>query len=1030
MNFLRSLWAAWHRSCCGCRAASLVVALGVSGLVCVFAEEPLADLGEVGRLPPVEVADVQRTFAVQHGFQLDLVAHEPIVNDPVDGCFDEFGNLYIAEMRGYPYSAEVRLPQQPLPLGRKNACKVRRLVDADHDGVFESSTIFAEGLSWVVSVCCYDGGVFALAPSHLYYFKDTTGDGVADIQQIVASGFGRSNVQAMANNLKWGPDGLIYFAAGMVGGDITIFSPEGTELQKLTIRGRDLRFNPRTRQFELVYGGQQFGHCFNDWGERFVCSNSNHIQKVNWPLKSLEQLSGLESVDQVMQFSNEGAAAPVFRKSPAEPWRIVRTHRRANDPEMKKRLPMTELVPIGFFTSATGVTIYRGDAYPPEFQGNAFIGDVGGNLIHRKVMLHSHRDSIVSGSMRADENVEFVTSTDTWFRPTNFINGPDGCLYVCDMYRETIEHPFSIPEDIKAKLDLESGTDRGRIYRLTPPGGAKTDWKRPSDCSSEELVALLASPNGWHRETAQRLLLERRDPASFALLRQTVRDKHQPPLAQMLATRTLVALADSLGEETLGDETNCNVYLLLHSPEPYARWHAVQLGIDMLVKHPNYAALRLRLLNCVEDDCQLVRNELALGLGRISGPGVDSAWAKLAKDAGAADSALLASATNRPVKIRQLMQLLEPEGNELKPAILGDLLRISGAKGDDAEVHSLLGECLSAEWKLSDTVRSALVVSLGEGLRIRGKQLTSAVTPELAPAFNALCDSAIAQLSQLGVYGPAVSLLAMAPPEKAIPALSDQIKPQSTVKMQQAVIVALGDIPGPVGALAVLAKWKELTPELRRGTVEILLRERARVDGLLAAIESQAVKTSELSTEQWQSLLGHPDLPVREHATALRGKVSTDREAVISTYRETVDAGGDFERGRGVYKKICAVCHKVGDDGFAVGPDLVSVANKSPADLLVAILDPSREAQPKYASYTVQTTQGQVYTGLLASESGAYITLRRAEAKEDIIAREVIEAMTSTGVSLMPVGVEKDLTPQNIADVIAFIRGQGTTPQP
>ncbi len=994
----------------------------------LLAADPLPDLAEVGRLPPVEVADVQKTFAVERGFTLDLVANEPIVNDPVDGCFDEHGNLYIAEMRGYPYSAEVRLPQQPLPLGRKDACKVRRLVDADRDGVFESSTVFAEGLSWVVSVCCFDGGVFVLAPSHLYYMKDTTGDGVADIKQIVASGFGRGNVQALANNLKWGPDGRIYFAGGMVGGDITVYSPDGTEIQRLTIRGNDLRFSPWTRQFEQVNGGQQFGHCFDDWGQRYVCSNSNHIQRVHWPLEPVERLSELSSFTPVWSISNEGPAAPVFRKSPAEPWRLVRTRRRANDPEMKKRLPMTELVPIGFFTSATGVTIYRGDAYPPEFQGNAFIGDVGGNLIHRKVMFNSNRDGIISGSARADDNVEFITSTDTWFRPTNFINGPDGCLYVCDMYRETIEHPYSIPEDIKAQLDLESGTDRGRIYRLTPPGGAKTDWKRPADCSTEELVALLASTNGWHRETAQRLLLERRDPASHDTLRQMARNM-AAPLAQMLAVRTL----NVLGEVHPGE-----ILSLLQSEHAYARQHAVQMGIDMLVEHPNYHSLREALLRCADDEdwvhharSNLVQDELALGLGRMSGPGVEAAWLKMAVGGRSNSSALLASSKNRPVKITILLTKLPLNPEAEMPWLLINLLRISGTQGDDAEVQALVGQCLSPDLKAGHLARWTLLVALGEGLRARGKWLTAfTTTPETQLAFTALCDAAMAQLTQTGQYRPAVSFLSFAPPEKAIPALAGIIKPQSTVKLQQAAIVALGDLPGSEGALAVLAQWKALGPETRRDAVSILLRDRTRTEGLLAAIESQAVKTSELSTEQWQSLLGHPDLPVRERAAQLRGTVSADREAVIATYRETLEAGGDFERGRVVYKKSCSICHKLGDDGHEVGPELVSVANKSPADLLVAILDPSREAQPKYVSYTLVTTQGQVFTGILSSELAAYVKLRRAEAKEDTIARELIESLTSSGVSMMPVGVEKELTPQNIADVIAFIRGQTAAKSP
>jgi putative membrane-bound dehydrogenase-like protein len=975
------------------------------------ADPPAGDLGEVGRLAPVEVADVQKTFAVQHGFTLELVAHEPLVNDPVDGCFDEHGNLYIAEMRGYPYSAEPRPPQQPLPIGRKDVCKVRKLVDANRDGIFEGSTVFAEGLSWVVSVCCFDGGVFVLAPSSLYYFKDTTGDGVADLKQVVASGFGRGNVQAMANNLKWGPDGKIYFAGGMIGGEITIFSPAGAEIQKLTVRGNDLRFDPWTRQFEPVNGGQQFGNCFDDWGERYVCSNSNHIQRVNWPLHPLEQLSELPSNPPVQNFANEGPAAPVFRKSPAEPWRIVRTRRRASDPEMKKRLPMTELVPIGFFTSATGVTIYRGDAYPPEFHGNAFIGDVGGNLIHRKKMLTHAGSPFSQAAARADDGVEFVTSTDTWFRPANFINGPDGCLYVCDMYRETIEHPFSIPEDIKAKLDLESGTDRGRIYRLTPPGGAKTDWKRPADCSTEELIELLASTNGWHRETAQRLLLERRDPAAISPLHSRARTK-QLAVGQMLAVRTLAAL---------GEMNSCDVFALLHNPDPRAHVHAIERGVEHLVAHPNFASLRDRLLDTAGEESYEVRTALALGLSRISGPGVDEAWVQLATENLTDTNALLASARDRAALVQLLLGRQSAE-KSLAPLLI-QLVRLGGTRGDDAEVQKLLQALLADDWQLGAAHRWSLVATLGEGLRSRGKTLLAVLGPEQHPAFDRICDEAIAQLPKEGAYKPAVALLAFAPPEKAIPALITQVNPRAMPTFQAAVITALGDLPGSAGAVAALDKWKELSPELRRATVEILLRDRARVDALLAAVTDQRVKASELSTEQWQSLLGHPDLPVRERATTLRGQVSADREAVIAQYREAVEAGGDIERGRAVFKKTCSVCHKVGDVGHNVGPELASVANKSPADLLVAILDPNREAQPKFVNYTLETTQGQVFTGLLAAESSAYVTLRRSEAKEDTIAREAIETLTSSGVSLMPVGVEKDLKPQEIADVIAFVRG-------
>ena len=983
------------------------------------AEEPASDLGEIERLPPVEVADVQKSLIVQRGFKMDLVAHEPIVNDPVDGCFDEFGNLFIAEMRGYPYSEEVR-KQQPLPLGRKNACKVRRLVDADKDGIFESSTIYAEDISWVLSVCCYDGGVFAVAPKYLYYFKDTNNDGVADIRQVVASGFGRDNVQGLANNLKWGPDGLIYCAGGMVGGDITIFSPEGKEIQTLTVRGRDLRFDPRTRQFELVTGGQQFGHSFDDWGQRFICNNSNHIQQVIWPADALDRLVGINPPGITAEIPVEGAAATVFRKSPAEPWRIVRTRRRANDPNFVKSASKTELVPIGFFTSATGVTIYRGDAYPEEFRGNAFIGDVGGNLIHRKTITQT---GPVAVAKRADEGVEFVASTDTWFRPTNFINGPDGCLYVCDMYRETIEHPFSIPEDIKSKLDLESGTDRGRIYRLTPPQGAKTDWVRPGTLGTEGLVQLLKSTNGWHRETAQRLLLQKRDPAAIPLLHVAAHDLSSP-VGQMLAVRTLAAL------EAV---TPNDVIALLSSPEPQARRNAVQLAVTLLAKNPAYFSLRERLFEHASDPSLLVRFELALGMSLLSGPGVQECWATLASgtDLDAhVRTALLGSAKDRSKLIATMIDAIGPEGGV--PPFLAELLRIAGTRGDDAEVASVLAKSLAPQLKVSSDARRSLLVQIGQGQHSRGRPLIAVAeaNPETKASLAALFESAVNQLKEPGTSSTAVALLAFAPVEIAVPTLTEQIKPQVPVDQQRAAIAALGELPGSEGALSALAKWKELGPNARRDVVEILLREKPRVEALLAAITDQQVKVSELSAEQWQQLVGHPDAAVKEKATALRGAVSADREKVIAAYRETVEAGGDYERGRAVYKKICSVCHKVGDDGHNVGPELFSVANKSPADLLVAILDPNREAQPKFVSYTLETTQGQVFSGILAGESTSSVTLRRAEAKEDTIARELIESLASTGVSLMPVGVEKDLKPQDIADVITFIRGQANAKKP
>ncbi len=300
-----------------------------------------------------------------------------------------------------------------------------------------------------------------------------------------------------------GLDGRIYGATAGNGGILR--RVDDPSVKPVSVQGRDFAFDPATRQLEAISGTMQFGQSFNDWYDRFVCGNSNHAMHVVFDDRYLRRDKGLSAPRLLVDIPVEGGAGPVFRRSQPEPWRVVRTARRA---ESGQSFSTAELHATGYFTSASGVTIYRGSAYPPDYRDNIFVGDVGGNLVHRKTMQES---GATFTARRADEGAEFVTSTDNWFRPVNFVNGPDGCLYVLDMYRETIEHPWSIPEDIKSHLDLESGRDRGRIYRLTPPDFERTLTADMGKMSIDQLLLYLAHSNAWHRETAQRLLIERRE---------------------------------------------------------------------------------------------------------------------------------------------------------------------------------------------------------------------------------------------------------------------------------------------------------------------------------------------------------------------------------------------------------------------------------------------------------------------------------------------------------------------------------------
>ncbi len=413
-------------------------------------------------------------------------------------------------------------------------------------------------------------------------------------------GFQFQNVQGLVNGLLWGPDGWIYGVASSNGGEIkNLLKPDS---KPVSIRGRDFRFRPDIGEFEAISGGGQFGHSFDDWGHRFTCSNSNHIRQIVFPSAYLERNPALAGVPVITDIAKEGPAAPVFRISDAEPWRIVRTRERAADPDMRKRLPPTELVATGFFTSATGVTIYRGDAFPPEYRGNAFIGDVGGNLVHRK-LIEKHGAEFLA--TRADQNVEFLASPDNWFRPVNFTNTPDGTLLILDMYRETIEHPLSIPEHIKKHLVLTSGRDKGRLFDLVPSSGVRHRRPHLSSVSSVDLVPLLADPSSWWRETAQRLLIERRDTRALAPLGKLAADRPSA-LARVHALWTMKALValERPGLAAALKDVDANV-----------REQAAKLCEGRL--SPGSPAIA-PLLSLADDPDPMVRFQTALTLGELT----------------------------------------------------------------------------------------------------------------------------------------------------------------------------------------------------------------------------------------------------------------------------------------------------------------------------------------------------------------------------------------------------------------------------
>ena len=966
---------------------------------------------ELPRIKAVEAQRAAATFAVQHGFRLELVASEPLVADPVDACFDADGRLYVAQMHGYPFSQEAtRL--NPKGGGKPDAGVVRLLEDTDGDGKFDRSVKFAQGIRWPTSVCCYDGGVFVLAPPKLHYFKDTTGDGVADVRRVIYSGFGRDNVQSVANNLKWGLDNRITLAAGRNPGQLT-----RDKKPVLALGGKDLSFDPRTLDLRALTGGVQFGNSFDAWGNRFVCSNSNHIQHVLLPRRYLSRHPGLSPPASIRSIAALGAAAPVYRRSRAEPWRVVRTRRRVSDPKSRARLPRTEQFAIGFFTSATSVTIYTGDAYSDAFRGNAFIGDVGGNLVHRKTMTPSGPSFV---ARRADQKVEFIASTDNWFRPVNFVNAPDGTLYVLDMYRETIEHPYSIPEDIKKHLRLESGDDRGRIYRLVPP-----DWERPeplklADATSQELIESLESDNGWTRMTAQRLLWERADRQAIPSLQETAEHSEQA-----LARAHSLWILDGMGQ--LQDSLLATA---LVDASPRVREQAIVLAEDRFDR----AVFQPLIERLAGDPDPRVRYQLAFSLGGLDATRRQLPLSHLARQSPAdAHLRFAVMSSSLGLEAQLLAELLRDQDFLARPAAakwLADCARLAGGNPESAAAVSVLKLTLLGNQPASR--QAQLLNALGNGLARRGQSVSAALAHKTTPdsiraAAKQLFRLAASQLTSdtapAATRVSSAQLLGFAPAAQAVPVLASRLDPSQPPALQRAAVASLGRHPSQASWNALLKQWKGHGPTLRADIVDLLVQRPASAHLLLDAVVAERVLPTDLTLEKRQLLVNNRDPRLRDRsAKLLAGTTAPDRARVISRYRSALETPGDAKAGAAVFKKLCAACHKVGSLGHKLGPDLSSVSNKSPRDLLVNILDPNREAQPNFMTYTLVTVEGRVLTGMLTAETAGNVTLIRAEGKQDVVPRNRIDVLASNGKSLMPEGLEKELPPKALRDVVAWIK--------
>ena len=954
------------------------------------------------------------------GFRVELMACEPLTMDPVAFAWGADGKLWIVEMADYPLGIDGK----GAPGGR-----VRYLVDRDGDGRYDSSTLFLDGLSYPNGIMPWRKGVLVTCAPEIFYAEDTDSDGRADVRKPLYRGFGEGNPQHRVNGLRWGLDNWIYCANGDSGGGIeSVLTGE-----KLSIAGRDFRIRPDEGLIEAQTGQTQFVRERDDWGNWFGNSNANPMYHFVLDDHYLRRNPHVVYPDARVPVSLAPGAAPVFPTS--------RTLPRFNDQNAANR-----------FTSACSAIIYRDNLFGSAFAGNSFVSEPVHNLVHREVVF---ADGFTFHSRRADDErqSEFLASTDNWCRPAMIRVGPDGALWVADMYREVIEHPEWIPKEVQAKFDLRAGADKGRIYRIYPRDAAPHALPRLDRLHTAGLVAALDTPSGWQRDMVQQLLVERQDQAAVPLLKAILADAAKPPLARLHALCTLDGLkaidAGLLGQ-TLG----------IH---PGIDRHVVRLSEPFLDQSPDVASAVAKLADA--DDPQLLM-QLAYTLGEWHSPDAGDALARLAlrtspplppgegrgggrqrgeqivptqipvSDSTRYFNAAILSSANKQNLAALAATLFAPDNDLTSLDSFIKQVATLSVVTESGDAVAAVVERVTAAGNVLDNWQLAALEGLFDGMnrrRIDLKQL-AASAPEAAPAsilgigqfFAAARAAARDPAAAAPLRRRAIELLGRLADERAadLKTLADLLAPQTPTDIQSAAVAALARTGGANVPELLLAGWAAYGPDLRGQVIDALIGRELWLKQLLAALETQSVPAVAVDVARRQRILQHANDEIRTRAEKLfAGAVNADRQQVIDRYRAALSLTSSAERGAAVFKKSCASCHRLGDVGHVVGPDLSALSDRSPSAMLTAIFDPNRAVEAKFLAYTAITEGGVTYNGIVASESGSGITLLAADGKEIALVRSELDALASTNKSLMPEGLEKDLTPQDVADLLAFLSG-------
>ncbi len=983
-------------------------------------------------IPPKPSAELQKAladFEIADGFKIELVAAEPLIADPVAMEIDEDGRMYVVEMHGYP-------------LDLSGTGKVKLLKDTNGDGYPDKSVVFADSLKLPTGIMQWRKGILVTDPPHVWYLEDTNGDDKADIRRPILTGFALSNPQHNLNNPVFGVDNWIYLAHEWAITPMVCkkeFADEGSEISfpdkpnaaKLNKNAddRNVRFKPDSYEIEALSGETQFGQTFDPWGHHFLTENAKHLYHEAIAARYLKRNPNLLISDATQTIADHGDACEVF--------------------------PVTEnphhqlLTDVGVITSACGVTWYNGGAFPEPFnQNTTFVGEPVHNLVHVDKIKDNGASFVAS---RIVEKKEFLASKDAWFRPVNFYVGPDGALYVVDYYRQIVEHPEWMSDEVNKSGELYNGTDKGRIYRIVPKNGLPMDWLGKLNLSKktdEQLVALLENKNAWWRKTAQRLLFQRKTK-TIEPIRQIALSANLPE-ARVHALWLLDGLK-ALDKEVLIKNLEHNV--------AGVRENAIKLTENYILNNPSEEIkLYEPLLALANDASEKVRYQLLCtssvlkntqkadkAIGTVLTRDIKDKWVHIAA---------LAASSGRETQLlaMALKQLADKETKAQESFFAYAAATIANSKNPES-IRQLMSLALDA--KANGTIRASLLTGLQQLWSRTGVPiaLTDQEKKTLLDQFTSQNDPALrhAALQLLRVVGlpqqadhfiktqalpvitnqqaneafrsDAIYLLSLITPMLKTDLVQTLVKPQEPLNVQFAALQTMSQVTDNEPCVYLFNNWKTLNNAVQDKAIDVLLKREKWAHLLLDAVAKGTVSSEHIGWRRMVRLMNNDDVGVRAHARKVLASSGLTREAVLASYQPSLSRQGNAANGAKVFERVCATCHQLNGKGISFGPELNSLRNRPTANILESILIPNRTIADKFEYWHVELKNGTSLDGILTAKTPASYTLRLLGGQEQLVAKSEVKALSVNPNSAMPDGLEASISVSEMSDLLAYIKG-------